>query len=60
MCLYTYTAIWLLACTAGLRKAELDTETKKMEQVLLDRQKGEMIRQAQSHMLERMRVDLED
>mmetsp|Transcript_55168 Transcript_55168/g.89418 ORF Transcript_55168/g.89418 Transcript_55168/m.89418 type:complete len:328 (-) Transcript_55168:555-1538(-) len=44
----------------SLRKAELDTETKKIEQVLLDRQKGELIRQAQSHMLERMRVDLED
>ena len=44
----------------SLRKQELDGESKKMEEAMLKRQRGDMLMQAQSRMLERMRVELED
>jgi len=44
----------------SLRKKELDEEEKKLEEALVKRQRDDIMMQAQSRMLERMRVDLED
>ncbi|MGB1603651.1 MAG: hypothetical protein ACPIOQ_63560, partial [Promethearchaeia archaeon] len=44
----------------SLRKKELDEDTAKLNDILIKRQRDDMMMQAQSRMLERMRVDLED
>jgi len=44
----------------GLRKKELDEETKKMEEAMLKRQTDEYLKMSQAAMLERMRADTED
>jgi hypothetical protein len=44
----------------GLRKTELDEQTKHFEEILVKQQTDDIMKQAQSRMLERMRVELED